>query len=111
MNASGENVPRLKAIFSHSLGNTFKIGLPRTSQDFAKLLESIHLLGKLSSMLLNSTDEEMLSTINIEVDCTMAMFSIYSHFRNFAPPHFYRKYAPPFSEGSFLKILWEEMPG
>ena len=23
-----------------------------------------------------------------------------------APPHFYRKYAPPFSEGSFLKILW-----
>ena len=22
------------------------------------------------------------------------------------PPHFYRKYAPPFSEGSFLKILW-----
>ena len=27
------------------------------------------------------------------------------------PPHFYRKYAPPFSEGSFLKILWLEMPG
>ena len=27
------------------------------------------------------------------------------------PPHFYRKYAPPFSEGSFLKILWWEMPG
>ena len=26
-------------------------------------------------------------------------------------PHFYRKYAPPFSEGSFLKILWLEMPG
>ena len=21
-------------------------------------------------------------------------------------PHLYRKYAPPFSEGSFLKILW-----
>ena len=25
---------------------------------------------------------------------------------NMPPPHFYRKYAPPFSEGSFLKILW-----
>ena len=25
---------------------------------------------------------------------------------NMPNPHFYRKYAPPFSEGSFLKILW-----
>ena len=25
---------------------------------------------------------------------------------NMPTPHFYRKYAQPFSEGSFLKILW-----
>ena len=25
---------------------------------------------------------------------------------NMPTPHFYRKYAHPFSEGSFLKILW-----
>ena len=30
---------------------------------------------------------------------------------NMPTPHFYRKYAHPFSEGSFLKILWQEMPG
>lgn len=79
VNASGVNVPCLKAVFSHSLGNAFKIGLPRTSQDFAKLLESIRLLGKSSSMLLNTTDIEMLRIINIEVDSTMAMISIYDN--------------------------------
>ena len=31
----------------------------------------------------------------------------YSNFRNYAHPHFYRKYVPPpLFEGSFLKILW-----
>ena len=27
------------------------------------------------------------------------------------PPHFYRKYAPPFFDGSFLNFLRQEMPG
>ena len=40
----------------------------------------------------------------VSVNSVITLFTVISV--NMPTPHFYRKYAHPFSEGSFLKILW-----
>ena len=57
---------------------------------------------------IGSTDSEILNTYTAKKmdvsGCTVIIVIM-------PTPNFYRKYAPPFPEGSFLKILWLEMPG
>ena len=97
--------------FAASRGLRWQRGRGRGMPFCRQLENTSHLLTLLTVARALGLEEDVLFLVYSKQRRHCLLGGLYSKIRKYAHPHFYRKYAHPFSEGSFLKILWYEMPG